>query len=181
MATASNQVPQCQHACMVTARGAAHEKVSDVIGTENYHFLPTPCFNVMALVYAWARSICIRNSDHGWWVWPRWPTNTICDDCRPCHSMLKTFFFSLNSTGSLCLQLAQVPKSPNLVIFVSTLMTEPIALPLDVLPCTHAQGIISSVIYRHHHGNWHLGIWAARKFSQYQLKTYFESFNTHHK
>ena len=41
--------------------------------------------------------------------------------------------FCRNLTDSLCLQLFQVPRSPDLVIFppqMTTMMTEPIALPL---------------------------------------------------
>ena len=60
---------------------------------------------------------------------------TICDAYMQCHSILtilKPVFFSMNSTDSLCLQLAQVPRSPDLAIFVSTMTTttEPITLPL---------------------------------------------------
>ena len=45
--------------------------------------------------------------------------------------------FSPNSTYPLCLQLAQVPRSPDLVNFVSmTTMTQPIALPL-----AHSHGV----------------------------------------
>ena len=60
---------------------------------------------------------------------------TICDACRPCHSILSILkpVFSPNSTYSLCLQLAQVPRSPDLAIFVSTtttMTTQPITLPL---------------------------------------------------
>ena len=49
---------------------------------------------------------------------------TICDTCysRLCHSflsILKACFLS-SMTDSLCLQLAQMPRSPDLAIFVST-------------------------------------------------------------
>ena len=51
--------------------------------------------------------------------------------------------FSPNSTYWLCLQLAQVPRSQDLVIFVSTMkitimMIQPITLPLNA----HARGVI---------------------------------------
>ena len=39
--------------------------------------------------------------------------------------------FSPSSTDSLPLQLTQVPRSPDLAIFVSMTMTEPITLPLE--------------------------------------------------
>ena len=43
-----------------------------------------------------------------------------------------------SSTDSLPLQLAQVPRSPDLAIFVSMMtMTEPITLPLE-----HVRGVI---------------------------------------
>ena len=61
---------------------------------------------------------------------------TICDVCRP-YQLHTEASFSPKLTDSLCLQVDQVPRSPDLVIFVSTTttaMTEPVALPL----CMHA-------------------------------------------
>ena len=62
---------------------------------------------------------------------------SICDACRSCHSILsilKPVF--ANSTDSLSLQLTQMPRSPDLVIFVSmtttTTMAQPITLPLGM-------------------------------------------------
>ena len=74
--------------------------------------------------------------------------NIICDPCRPCQSILCILnsIISLNLTDSLHSRLPQVPRCPDLAIFVSTttttmtaimMMTEPIALPL-----VHARGVI---------------------------------------
>ena len=48
--------------------------------------------------------------------------NIICDPCRPCQSMLCILnsIISLNLTDSLHSQLPQVPRCPDLAIFVST-------------------------------------------------------------
>jgi hypothetical protein len=44
--------------------------------------------------------------------------------------------FFANSNDSLCLQVAQMPKTPDMAIFVLTTMTKPIILP----PCACARG-----------------------------------------
>ena len=50
---------------------------------------------------------------------------TICDACRPCNSSKCTkASFSPKSTDLLFLQLAQMPRSQDLVIFVSTTTTQ---------------------------------------------------------
>ena len=76
-------------------------------------------------------------------------TTCVCDVCRPYHSILSILKanFSLNWTNLLCLQLALVLRSPNLVVFVSTtmitkLMTEPIALPLRSCACVQLRVIM---------------------------------------
>ena len=64
---------------------------------------------------------------------------TIWDTCRPCHSILSTLkpvFHHTYLTYSLCLQLAQVRRSPDLAIFLSTTTTQPVTLLL-----THVHGI----------------------------------------
>ena len=79
---------------------------------------------------------------HGWWVWLRWPTKyTICDACRPYHSILSTLK-AVFCRDLLLLQLAQIPRSPDLVIFVLTPMT---TTRLITLPLAHAHGVIICV------------------------------------
>ena len=65
---------------------------------------------------------------------------TICDAFRPCHSIpsaLKPVF--QNSTDLLLLQLAQIPRSPDLAISVSTITT--MTIQLTTLPLAHVHGI----------------------------------------
>ena len=61
----------------------------------------------------------------------------ICDACRQCHLILCILkpIFSSNSTDSSHIQLAQVPKSPDLAIFVSTTTTP--------------HGVIKLILVRH--------------------------------
>ena len=97
---------------------------------------------------AWAETICIvgmvdgRGYDGG-------QKYAICDTCRPCHSDLSILrpVLSLRSTDSLHLQLAQLPRSQDLAIFVSmttTMTTEPIALSL-----AHTRGVIMVSLTSH--------------------------------
>ena len=65
---------------------------------------------------------------------------------RPCYSILSILkLFLSNLIDLLCLQVFQVPRSPDSVIFVSmtmtTMMTELIALPL-----VHACGVMIAQI-----------------------------------
>ena len=73
---------------------------------------------------------------------------TICDACRLCHSILSILKPVLpNSTDFLHLQLNEVPGSPDLVIFVSTMtmtmvviVTMTMTTQLIALPLVHACG-----------------------------------------
>ena len=60
---------------------------------------------------------------------------TICDACRPCHSILSV----LKHFRQISLQLSHVPRCLDLANFVSmtTTTTRPITLPL-----AHARGVI---------------------------------------
>ena len=90
------------------------------------------------------------HSGHGPWAWLRWLYNklecTICDVCRPCHSILRILRpvfvkfdrFIVLTTRSV----AKVTRSLNLAIFISmTMMTT----QLIALPLAHARGVISII------------------------------------
>ena len=68
---------------------------------------------------------------------------TICDACRSCHlilSILKPVCLP-NLTDSLCLHLSQVPRSPDLAIFVS-IMTTMMTMMTITLPLVYAHRVI---------------------------------------
>ena len=71
---------------------------------------------------------------------------TVRDICRSCYSKSKDIdaSFSSNSTNSLRLQFTQVPRSPDLAIFVSTTITMTIKMTqmIITLPLTHVPGVI---------------------------------------
>ena len=83
--------------------------------------------------------------DHSCWVtWVAYDGQqkyTICDACRPCHSIQSTVrpIFRENSTDLLCLWVAKVPRYRNLAILLLTLtMTTMTTAELITLPLPHA-------------------------------------------
>ena len=80
----------------------------------------------------WAESTCIVHSGHSQWAWLWWPTKIYYLwrlYAVPLNSIHTKTSFSPNSTCLLCLLLAQMPRSPDLAIFVfMTMTTRPITL-----------------------------------------------------
>ena len=93
-------------------------------------------------MYSYAYAIWVRSM--GVAIYHGQQKETVCDTYRLYHSGLSILKpVSLSSTDLLPLQLTQGPRSPDLVVFVSTTMTtmtatEPITLPQS--PCSCVQG-----------------------------------------
>ena len=68
-----------------------------------------------------------------------------CDahgSCPSIQSKLKPIFTMPNLIDSLCLRVAQVPRSRDMAIFVLTTTTTALTIRPIILPLAHARGVI---------------------------------------
>ena len=76
------------------------------------------------------------------WLTKRHYFVMLMDHVRLIQSTLKPIFTMPNSIDSLCLQVAQVPRSRDMGIFVLTTTTTAMTIRPIILPLAHVRGVI---------------------------------------